>query len=102
MLLEIGLAIGGLIIVVKITKVTSRFHKRRQRKKALNGDYGEEVRWATELVEEDMMFRVAVNHLPSIQIKELGIIAESKEELREITIERLDELSNGDLPEDFA
>lgn len=64
-----------------------------QGKKILNGDYGEQSRWAAELVqEEDEEFIEASARLPQIHLQEIGIISDSKEELRENTIERVQEL----------
>lgn len=72
-------------------------------KKALDGEYGKPSQWATELIEEeDQLFILAVNSLPNMEMKEIGIIAESKEELRELTVERLEELATEPIPEEFA
>jgi len=95
--LIIGTTVGPLLI-----NLIMLADKRRQRSKALNGEYGEESMWASELVDEgDDMFAAAVNALPENELREIGIIAESKEELRTLTIERLDELTNTELPDEF-
>jgi len=76
--------------------------KNRQRTKALNGEYGEVTKWATELTKEgDMAFATAIQSLPKEEKIEISIIVESKEELRELTMERFEELAD-DVPEDFA
>lgn len=63
-------------------------------RRALTGKLGEETQWAAELVEEgDKEFMQAAKALPSYELKEVGIIAESKTELRDLTIERYEELA---------
>jgi len=65
----------------------------RQSKKVLAGDYGEQARWAAELVESgDDEFIEASARLPQIHLNEIGILSDSKEELRENTIERAEEM----------
>lgn len=86
-----------------VVNVVHTLRKRRQRRRALNGDYGEPTKWATELVNEgDREFALAVNSLPQDEITEVGIIAESKQELRERTVARFEERADGSIPEDFA
>lgn len=64
-----------------------------QNKKVLRGDFGEKPRWAAELVGDgDDEFIEASMRLPDIEMKEIGIVSDSKEELREKTIERVNEL----------
>lgn len=68
-----------------------------QGKKVLNGDYGEQARWAAELVEEeDDEFVEASAQLSQIELREIGIMSDSKEELRENTIERVEELTESE------
>ena len=65
----------------------------RQGKKVLAGDYGEEARWAAELVEsDDDKFIEASAHLNQVQMREAGIIADDKQELREHVIEQYEEM----------
>lgn len=81
-----------------------RGYRNRQKEKALNGDYGNETMWASELVEEgDQLFIMAVNTLPQSEMTEVGIIAESKQELRDLTVERFEDLesTNVSIPSDF-
>lgn len=60
--------------------------------KALQGELGEETQWATEIAKEgDQEFIEAMTSLPSTELKEVSIIAESKGELRELTVERSEE-----------
>lgn len=60
--------------------------------RAMSGKMGDETMWAAELVEEqDTEFIRATAALPSYELKEVGIIAESKEELRDLTIERYEQ-----------
>lgn len=61
-------------------------------KKILNGDYGEESRWAAELVEaEDDAFIKASNKLSEMELRESGIIATDKSEMRDIVVEKAEE-----------
>lgn len=85
-------------VIAKSTKMWNQ----RKRSKALDGDYGEVTQWAAEITRDgDREFAIAVQALPKSERREIKIIAESKEELRELTIERFDELTD-DIPEDFA
>lgn len=103
MLAEIGMVVGGLFVALIVLGFLNRLNKARQRRNAMNGKYGDETRWATELIDEgDQHFTLAVQSLPQKEMMELGIIAESKEELRNKTIERFEELADEELPEEFA
>jgi len=54
----------------------------------LEGKYGEEAQWAGELVEEeDGQFIEAMTSLDQMTIREIGIMSDSKEELRERTVD---------------
>jgi|SRR6056297_133546 len=54
----------------------------------LEGKYGEEAQWAGELVEEeDAQFIEAMTSLDQMTIREIGIMSDSKEELRERTVD---------------
>jgi hypothetical protein len=54
----------------------------------LEGKYGEEAQWAGELVEEeDGQFIEAMTSLDQMKIREIGIMSDSKEELRERTVD---------------
>jgi len=54
----------------------------------LKGKYGEEAQWAGELVEEeDAQFIEAMTSLDQMTIREIGIMSDSKEELRERTVD---------------
>lgn len=91
-----------MIVYPILINIVSLVDKRRQRENALDGEYGVETQWAAELVESgDTEFAIAVNDLPKMDLKEVGIIADSKEELRRLTIERHDELLDESIPEDF-
>lgn len=81
----------GLVAYYVVSSIVS-WWRRRKFKKALDGDYGDEARWTTELIdEEDEMFIRATPWLSSNDRREVSIIAESKEELRELVIERAEE-----------
>lgn len=89
--LPIAIALGLLPVVLQLFAYVWFYH---QGKKVLNGDYGEQARWAAELVESgDTKFMEASARLPQMELREIGIMSDSKEELRENTIERADELS---------
>lgn len=57
--------------------------------KVLDGSFGEEAQWAAELVEDnDTEFRKASKQLNKMEMREIGIVADSKEELRELVIKQ--------------
>lgn len=61
-------------------------------RKTLNGDYGEEARWAGEFVdEEDEEFIEASAQLTQMELREAGIVADDKEELRTQVLSRANE-----------
>jgi cell division protein FtsB len=62
--------------------------RRIQLWRAWRGAYGDEVRWALELVEEDPKTRAYVNLLDKNEVKEIRVIAESKEDVRTMIEER--------------
>lgn len=99
------LPIGAGALAVGVSAVIGGIgilNKKRQSKKARAGGYGDEVKWATELVDDgDQMFIIALNGVSQTEMKEIGIIAESKEQLRELTIERFEEQSDEQVPEEF-
>lgn len=65
----------------------------RQGKKVLNGDYGEQARWAAELVESgDDEFIEASAKLSQFELREIGILSDDKQELRNKTVEKAEEL----------
>jgi len=63
--------------------------------RARRGDYGDEAKWAMELFEEnDQQFIHAQAVLPKSEVREVQIIADSKQELRDLMIERHNELAD--------
>lgn len=65
--------------------------------RALRGAMGEETKWAAELFEEsDEEFMEATRALPQQELRENAIIAETKDGLRELTIERYKELKESE------
>lgn len=105
----IGLAplvIVGTITASQTINVISgiiKWHNLRQRRKALNGDYGEITKWAAEITEDgNVEFAMAIKDLSETDKMEIAVIADSKEELHELVIERFDEMSDEQIPEDFA
>lgn len=86
--LTIGMVITPIVISVFYTLFMIWVGRR-----ALNGDLGKESQWASELIDErDAEFITATRALPEIELKEVAILSESKEELREMTVERYEEL----------
>ena len=64
-----------------------------QGRRALDGAFGDEAQWAAELLKEgDMEFLEAAENLPNQEVTEIRIIAESKQDLRDLTVERYEEL----------
>lgn len=62
--------------------------------RALKGSFGKETQWAAELFKEgDTEFIRAVKALPQNELVEIRIIAETKDGLRDLTIERYEQLS---------
>lgn len=103
MIETIAIGIGAILGIVVLLKLVQRWNKNRQINNALDGEYGDETKWAAELSEEgDTLFEIAATELPQEDLMEVGIVAESKEELREMTVERLEEKSDEQIPDDFA
>lgn len=97
----IAVTIGSQTLNV-ITYVANKYARRKERK-ALEGEYGELAQWGAEIIDEgDIEFAFAMNALSKSERKEIGIIAESKEELRELTVERFNEQADENIPEEFA
>jgi len=67
--------------------------------RVVNGHYGDSIMWAYELIEheEDREFMYAQAALPPMEIKELQVMADSKQELRDLTVERYEELASEEL-----
>lgn len=87
------------LTITAIAVIDTKWQKRR----TLSGKFGDEARWAAEIVDSgDQEFAYAVKVLPQRELREIGILADTKEDLRELTIERLDEVSDDDIPNDFA
>lgn len=98
LLLKFGIIAGWLSIILLVTlpvtlRVITYTILLLSSIRALRGGYGEETRWAAELFKEgDKEFIEATKALPKTELRELAIIAESKEGLRNLTIERYEEL----------
>lgn len=87
--LPIAVAIGVMPLALRVIAMFWFYYIG---KKVLAGDYGEESRWAAELVEsQDDEFIEASTHLSQMELQEIGIVAANKEELRKIVIERAKE-----------
>lgn len=56
-----------------------------------SGAYGDEAKWAYELLQNDTEFLEAHKSLSAEDVREVQIISESRAELRENVIERADE-----------
>ncbi|AGM11480.1 hypothetical protein M199_gp186 [Halogranum tailed virus 1] len=80
------LFVGGASMLVQ-------FGRRLRHKKALNGDYGEVEQWVAELRDENERVYAYFQALPDGHTREIKIIADSKDELQELTVERIEELT---------
>lgn len=91
-MISIGTAILGTVALYVTVKVVGRVRRIWRTKKALDGKYGKEAKWMMEYVRDgDQEFIEAAKSLDTMEQKEVSIIAESKEELRERTISRANE-----------
>ncbi len=91
--LGISYLLAGVIVLLPVflTAFSFLFYKRRG-KKMLNGEYSEQSKWAAEMIlDDDEEFAAAIEVLPNTEVKEIGIIAESKDDLRARTIERAED-----------
>lgn len=109
--MKVGGVIGGILVYIgifsspyvviattlvplstNIPALLYNWNKNRQRENALDGEYGNLTQWGAELSEEgDDEFVIAMNGLTREDRMEIGIIADTKSELREKTIERFNE-----------
>lgn len=61
-------------------------------RKVLAGDYGEESKWAAEIVESgDTEFVEACKELTEMELRESGIVATDRSEMREIVVEKAED-----------
>lgn len=89
--LPVAVALGLMPLALRVFAYLWFYY---QGKKILDGDYGEQARWAAELVQSgDEEFIEASAKLPQIELREVGIMADDKEELRELTVERAEEMT---------
>lgn len=64
-------------------------------RRALSGKMGEEQQWMAEFINEnDEEFMHAIAQINRMEAKELFVLAEDKEELRELALERASEQSD--------
>lgn len=91
----VTIIVGGaaLSLFASGAAILAQFGKRLKRQRALNGEYGEMKQWIAELKQEDAEFAAYFTALPDAHTREIKIIAESKDELRELTFERVEELT---------
>lgn len=86
--IAIPLAIG-MTITPGITHVLALLWFRWMAHRIRNGAYGEESQWAAELADDgDEEFINAAMNLNQVEMREAGIVSDTKEELRETVIER--------------
>lgn len=79
---------GGLVGLVFAIRIFAFIWFWNLGRKYLNGDYGERTMWAAELAKEgDEEFIEAASNLNEMEMREVGIISDSKEELREMVVE---------------
>lgn len=86
----IGIVVAGAIVIMPVVfRVVALLWFRHISKKVMAGDYGDESKWAAEIANSgDSRFVEATNNLSKIEMREVGIESESKEELREMVVER--------------
>lgn len=66
----------------------------RHQRRALNGEFGDMTKWGAQITKDgDEEFAEAIEALPETEKMEIAIIAESKEELRELAVERFEEMT---------
>lgn len=92
----IGLPLAvALVILPTALRVVATVWFMHINKKVLRGDFGEESKWAAEIVQNgDEEFVQASNELSQMQLKEAGIVADSREALRERVVEMADETND--------
>jgi hypothetical protein len=92
----IGLPLAvALVILPTALRVVATVWFMQINKKVLRGDFGEESKWAAEIVQNgDEEFVQASNELSQMQLKEAGIVADSREALRERVVEMADETND--------
>lgn len=90
---DISYLLAGVIVLLPVfLTIFSFLFYRRRGNKMLNGDYSEQSQWAAEMItNEDSKFASAIESLPRAEVREIGIIAESKDDLRSRTIERAED-----------
>lgn len=93
MIARLLIAIVAYLLLRYLFKLAGRKYSDWRTQRALNGKYGEPTMWSMQLIEEDedMDFCHAISALPQWEVMEVGIVAESKEELRERMIDRYEE-----------
>lgn len=91
---ELWLAFIAIALTVTLLSVTRSVLYKYRLYRAKQGHYGDVSKWVVELSEEDEVFATYFYHLPKNHTMEVCVIAESKEELRELTFKRVEEIIN--------
>ena len=90
-LIGVALIVSSVVIIKLVGVALLALYSYR----ALQGSLGDEAQWAAEFIKEgDQEFTRAMSALPSAELKEVKIIAESKSELRELTIQRYEQYND--------
>lgn len=90
-LIGVALIVSSVVIIKLVGVAFLALYSYR----ALQGSLGDEAQWAAEFIKEgDQEFTRAMSALPSAELKEVKIIAESKSELRELTIQRYEQYND--------
>jgi hypothetical protein len=86
----ISILVGGVIISLPVViRVFAFLWYMRIGRKVINGDYGEEARWAAELAKDgDEEFKEAFSQISEMEAKEIGIVVDDKDEMRQAVIDR--------------
>lgn len=87
------LVAAAILMVAALARCAPAGYSRLKRKRALQGAYGEEVRWMMEIMheEQDEEFIRAMSSLEQMDVTEIIIIAESKDDVRRLVFERASE-----------
>lgn len=87
-LVAVGILVLFPPVVHLITQLLTRFIMWR----TARGDYGEHAKWAYELFNEgDTKFIRAQTYLSAMDVREIVVIADSKQEFRDLMVERFEE-----------
>jgi hypothetical protein len=91
---ELLISTTATIVLIIFVSMAKGYAESKRISRALDGEYSDAAQWTMELIQEDDELQRAFEELPDIEVKEVQIIAESKDELRELMIDRHEEHIN--------